>query len=213
LNNHLVARFAIILMALGALPGSATAGDLERGEQLYDLCQQCHGSVGQGDPMALAPAIAGMDEWFVTLQLQNVRAGIRGTHPEDVAGMRMHPMSRWLRTADDLAAVSAYVASLPKTNPAPTIEGGNPDKGKTIYVNCSACHSADGSGNAGMKAPALRGASDWYLLSQLQKYKAGVRGTNPGNTFGVTMRSMSVSLLNDEQAMKDVIAHIMTLDN
>ena len=59
-------------------------------------------------------------------------------------------------------------------------------------------------------APRLRGASDWYLLSSLQKYKAGVRGGNPQNANAVLMRGMATQLA-DEQAMKDVIAHIETL--
>ena len=62
-----------------------------------------------------------------------------------------------------------------------------------------------------MNSPRLDGASDWYLLSSLEKYKAGIRGGNPQNPNAVLMRGMAAQL-PDEQAMKDVIAYIMTLD-
>ena len=73
---------------------------------------------------------------------------------------------------------------------------------------CSACHAPDGSGNQGMGAPPLTGLNDWYLLSSLQKFKTGTRGTYPNAAI---MRGMA-GTLPDEQAMKDVIAHIMTLN-
>jgi cytochrome c553 len=75
---------------------------------------------------------------------------------------------------------------------------------------CVACHGNDGAGNEAMKAPAIAGASDWYLLSSLQKFKAGIRGADPADQTGAIMRAMS-STLADEQAMRDVIAHIVTL--
>ena len=61
-----------------------------------------------------------------------------------------------------------------------------------------------------MKAPRLAGTSDWYLLGALQKYKDGIRGTNSANATAMLMRGMALSL-TDEQAMKDIIAHINTL--
>ena len=48
------------------------------------------------------------------------------------------------------------------------------------------------------------------MLTQLQHFKAGVRGTAPGDAQGALMRPMSMTL-PDEQAMRDVIAFIMTL--
>jgi len=56
----------------------------------------------------------------------------------------------------------------------------------------------------------LAGASDWYLLTQLQNFKSGVRGTQPDDAMGAKMRPFSMTLPN-EQAMKDVIAYIGTL--
>jgi cbb3-type cytochrome c oxidase subunit III len=201
---------AAIVTALSLSPVAAAAEDNERGRALFDHCAQCHGAKGQGRELYLAPAIAGMGEWYVTSQLNLFRSGARGLHARDIGGMRMVPMSRYLFTDEDVKAVSAYVASLPKGSPQPSVEGGDAAKGQAAYALCASCHGADGKGNQQMNAPRLVGTSDWYLLSSLQKYKDGIRGTNPANANAMMMRGMSLSL-TDEQAMKDIVAHINSL--
>lgn len=193
-----------------ALPAAPALAENERGRQLFGLCAQCHGAQGGGDPAALAPDIAGLPQWFVEGQLHKFRAGGRGTHFDDIGGMRMRPMSMWLQNDDDVAAVAEYVASLPVVDPEPTLEGGDPERGKTLYAPCVACHGTDGAGNQQLNAPPINHASDWYLLTSLKNFKQGVRGTNPKDTTGMLMRPMSMTLA-DEQAMKDVIAYIMSL--
>lgn len=203
---------AALLAALVAAPLATATADNERGAALFDLCTQCHGEQGQGKELYLAPAIAGMGEWYVTSQLQMFRSGARGLHHADVGGMRMVPMSRYLTNDADVKAVAAHVASLPKTTPAVAVYGGDAAKGQAAYALCAACHGADGKGNQQMNAPRLAGTSDWYLLKALQKYKDGTRGSNPANATAMLMRGMAMSLA-DEQAMKDIVAHINTLSN
>jgi cytochrome c553 len=213
-TSRLEASSALLLsLALAvALPAaSALAQDAARGEVLFSLCAQCHGADGAGNPETLAPAIGGLPAWFVTGQLQKFRSGGRGTHFDDISGMRMRPMSMWLRNDEDVANVAAYVSSLPKMNPAPTLSGGNAEMGKQKYIPCVACHGVNGEGNQALNAPPLAGGSDWYQLTALQKFKAGVRGTNPKDTTGMLMRPMSMTLA-DDQAMKDVLAYIATLN-
>ena len=79
---------------------------------LFDLCSQCHGVDGAGDPRFLAPSIAGLPEWYALTQLSKFRSGARGTHFDDISGMRMRPMALTLANEDDVASVAAYVASL-----------------------------------------------------------------------------------------------------
>jgi cytochrome c553 len=202
--------------ALAALvfvaPQSTFAQDLDRGEALFDLCTQCHGSAGEGNPMYLAPAIAGFSDWYLTAQLQNFKKGVRGTHPDDMGGLRMYPMSLSLKSDEDIAAVAAYVSSLPPVNPEPTVLGGDPAKGAESWKTCAACHGPDGAGKKDLNAPRLVGVSDWYLFEALKKYKAGIRGGNTGNQQAVMMRGMAMSLA-DEQAIRDVVAHIVELGN
>ena len=199
---------AAALMSL-ALPVGATAKDIARGEKLYGLCTQCHGATGAGSPLALAPSIAGLADWYVTAQLKNFKSGLRGTHPDDVGGLRMYPMSLSIASDEDIASLAAYVARLPTPDLEPTVTG-NAAKGKDYYVTCAACHGAAGEGNQALNAPRLAGTSDWYLVEALKKFKAGIRGGNPGNANSVMMRGMALSLV-DDQAIDDVVAHILTL--
>jgi cytochrome c553 len=193
-----------------ALPAvSAVAQDVARGKELFQLCQQCHGENGGGNPVTLAPAIAGLPEWFVEAQILKFQAGGRGTHFDDISGMRMRPMSMWLRDPADVKNVAAHVANLPRVQPARMVAGGNPETGKQKYVPCIACHGANGEGNQALNAPPLAGMSDWYGVTALQKFKAGVRGTNPKDTPGMLMRPMSMTLA-DDQAIRDVVAYIST---
>jgi cytochrome c553 len=203
--------FVAWLAAIAVLPlAQAAADDNARGAELFQLCAQCHGAAGDGKPATLAPSIAGLSQWYVDRQLHGFRAGHRGQHFDDIGGMRMRPMARWLPGEDDIAAVSAYVAALPAAKPAPVLSGGDAARGAQLFAPCTACHGAEGKGNQQLNAPPIDHASDWYLLTQLKNFKAGVRGAKPGDTTGALMRPMA-ALLPDEQAMKDVVAHIMTL--
>ena len=187
--------------------------DLERGEQLFLLCTQCHGANGGGMVDALAPGIAGLPLWYVDGQLTKFKTGVRGMHPDDTGGLRMYPMSLWLRDEADQKAVAAYVASLPVVAPEHDMdmdEIGNATAGAGAYAVCSACHGADAAGNEGMGAPPLKDFADWYLYSAITKYKAGVRGSGPGDALGAAMIGMAGTLATDE-AVRDVIAHIQSL--
>lgn len=210
LTERLGAACFGVACALLLIAGTATAEDNARGEELYDLCSQCHGTAGLGNSTVLAPNIAGLSEWYVKGQLVKFRTGWRGLHPEDTGGMRMRPMSQWLRGDEDIAAVSAYVASLPDVKSEPELTGGDATRGQALYGPCIACHAIDGTGNEALSGPSLTHSGDWYQLTQLANFKAGIRGTNPEDVQGGMMRGM-VNTLADEQAMRDVLAYIQTL--
>ena len=206
-------RLALLLtlgMVLMAPPTAATAQDLERGEQLFGLCLQCHGEQGEGNELALAPAIAGLGDWYVDGTLKRFQNGARGLHPGDVGGLRMYPMVRALKSDEDIADVAAYVATLPRVKPETTLEGGDPVKGAALYRTCAACHGAKAEGNQPL-GPSLAYTNDWYLLTQLQKYKQGIRPSDRAkDPIGAAMIGL-VAIFRDEQSMKDVIAYINSL--
>jgi cytochrome c oxidase subunit 2 len=192
---------------------TAVAEDHARGEALYALCAQCHGSEGQGSKLAEAPSLVGLPTWYIEGQVKKFQSRQRGEHPDDVNGLRMAPMSRWIRNDDDLAAVAAYIASLPVDKPETLLDGGDPERGKQTYSTiCVACHGADGMGNQQMGSPPLKYANDWYLYRSIENFKAGRRGANPADPIAATMRPMAMTL-PDDQAMKDVIAYIQTLSD
>lgn len=184
---------------------------LARGEELYDTCVPCHGRDGSGNHDLRAPSIAGLPEWYVQAQLTKFFKGIRGAHPDDSEGARMRPMARTLKNDQDIANMAKYVASLKIRKPAALLAGGSVEAGKTRFESiCITCHMADGHGNKDMGSPDLTHQADWYLLAQLQKFKSGMRGAHPEDVTGQQMAAMSATL-EDEQAMKDVIAYIRTL--
>ncbi len=209
MTRKLVAIVACATLTV-AFAGASLA-DNERGEALFDLCSQCHGTDGGGMQLSLAPAIAGLSQWYVEAQLKAFKSGVRGLHAQDTAGLRMYPMSLTLANEDDIAAVAGYVSSMPRVAQEDSIEGGDVAKGAESYKVCVNCHGEKGDGNKALNSPALRGQSDWYMLTTLQKFRAGVRGANPKNPNEMLMRGMSLSL-TDDQAIKDVIAHIMTFE-
>jgi cytochrome c553 len=214
MTKYFIALTAVLVAAAAF---AATDEELERGEQLYGLCVQCHGAGGGGMQLSLAPAIAGLPAWYVESQLRLFRSGGRGVNPEDVGGLRMHPMALYFDSETweaDIAAAAAYVSSMPKADPAPTLQGGDASKGSATYGGlCISCHGPEGNGNQSMSAPPLAGASDWYLLESLKKYKARIRGGNPSQNPMAALMTGFASQLADEQAMKDVIAYITTLSN
>ena len=208
MKRALVGVVAVLAMACdrGPIPKGGTAS----GAELYQLCGQCHGVDGSGNQSVNAPAIAGMSEWYVKAQLEKFKSGARGTHVDDFTGMQMRPMAVSLKTDTDIATISAYVAAMRPIKPVATISGGNVEKGKKLYEPCAACHGADGSGNEALKGPPLKVANDWYLVSQIDKFKTGQRGADPNDTQGALMRA-ATGAFTDEQTVKDIVAYIGTL--
>jgi cytochrome c oxidase subunit 2 len=197
--------------ALGAGCQVAPAATAEFGAGDFDnYCSQCHGAEGAGKESIGAPSIAGLPDWYLMEELHKFRSGARGTHFDDMEGHRMRPMSLTLRTETDVQAVAAYVSSMKPVPPPPSLQGGDPEKGKQLYAVCNACHGPEAAGNKDIGSPPLTVQPDWYLVRQLGKFKGGIRGANPKDLKGAQMRPMAQGLA-DEQAMKDVVAYIQTL--
>ena len=204
------AKYVACGISLLAMACQAPAEDHSPGgEELYQLCSNCHGETGAGRPVLNAPAIAGLGSWYIEAQLKKFRSGERGTHPEDLPGMGMRPMAMSLQNDAQIADIAAHVAAMPATRPKPILDG-DAAKGAGIYATCSTCHGKSGEGEQEKSAPALNKTHDWYLVRQLQNFKSRVRGGNPADATGAQMLPW-VAMLDDEQAMKDVVAHIQTL--
>jgi cytochrome c553 len=212
LNRNHAATVALLAAACAFAGGSARAEENERGADLFRLCAACHGENAAGNELLGAPAIAGMPSWYLEGQLAQFRDGMRGTHFDDIMGMRMRPMARTLMREGDVEAVAAHVAAMPIADPALSLTGGDVANGRVIYTTtCVACHGPDGAGNETMMGAApLDHSSDWYLFRQVENFRDGVRGARPGDQGGALMRPMMLQLA-DEQAIKDVVAYIMTL--
>lgn len=206
-------RVGFLSISLAALfaPDHAMSQDEGRGERAYKLCTYCHGDQGEGRQDLAAPAIAGLPEWYLKAQLTKFNEGVRGLHPQDLGGLRMRPMARTLfANQNDIDAVSKYVSGLPRPQLKPTVRG-RPIKGQAAYQVCVACHGENAQGNQALNAPPLVGNSDWYLVTQLKNFKAGIRAGDPAkDPTGATMRPMAVSL--SPESMLDVVAYINMLN-
>ena len=187
------------------------AGDVRVGQALYAPCAACHGFSGEGNPALNGPKLSGQEDWYLTRQLNNYKQRLRGVHEKDIFGQQMAAMVGTLVDDAAIRNVVAYIQTLPD-EPAPTTVAGDVDRGKALYTTCAACHGSDGEGIWSVGAPRQAGMSDWYLVTQLQNYKQGIRGTHPDDGFGEQMASMA-GMLVDDQAVNDVVAYINTLQS
>ena len=95
-------------------------------------------------------------------------------------------------------------------SPALSHAAGDPAAGKAAFAVCAACHGQNAEGIQAMNAPRLAGQEGWYLRRQLDAFKAGHRGTRPGDTFGMQMRPMA-SAVAAPAAVDNLLAYIATL--
>ncbi len=186
-----------------------------KGETLYQQhCAACHGGDAGGDQAQAAPPIAGIENWYAQTQLQKFHAGVRGTHFRDPDGISMRAALEFLKAESEpirpIADLADYLSSLERRETSETVEG-DAEAGEQYYTACASCHGDQGQGNRELSAPALAGQADWYLLTQLENYRSGARGSDPRDPAGQQMATFANTLPN-EQALKDVVAYIRTLE-
>ena len=227
----------LALIVLGAAPAAAQmyapgSGEAVPAEDLYEVCAFCHGPQGQGSERLDAPALAGMEAWYVERQLHNFRDRTRGMHPEDLTGLQMSIVSGMTRNNATIRTLAEYIAGMepgaglemlngePVTTGRPYIwhsdyadftspEPGDAARGAQAYVTCGVCHGPAGEGNEALAAPKLTDIQDWYQARQLRYFKDGIRGRGAGDIFGAQMAAMSMTLT--DQTIADLIAYIDTL--
>jgi len=91
-----------------------------------------------------------------------------------------------------------------------TFAQGDTAKGEETFAICAVCHGENAQGNEDFDAPRLQGQHDWYLLTQLENFKAGVRGTHDDDDGGSVMIGIVESL--EESDIANVVAYIATLE-
>ena len=219
--GHFVMRGAVVVEPqaefdswLAAQPTFAetraiTTPDLAAGQAQYATCIACHGAQAEGNQALNAPRLAGQQAWYIERQLAYFKQGVRGGDG-DTYGQQMTAFANLLATDQAVRDVAAYIASLPEQPPRPTISG-DIDNGYHIYDrNCAACHLDDAAGTWYTDAPRLAGMSDWYFVTQISNFRAGIRGAHPQDSYGEQMAAMSTAMA-DLQEIQDVAAYINTL--
>lgn len=191
-----------------ALPAAAAAEEPAIPPEQFVYCTVCHGVQLKGNHVIQAPRLSAMAPWYAERQLLAFARGWRGTHEADLYGMEMQPMAAALST-EDIRGAAGYVAVTASAAPPATV-GGDLEKGRTLYASCAACHGADGSGVEALGGPALTVVNDWYLVRQLENFRAGIRGSHPDDTQGAQMRA-AAQVLPDDEAIRDVVTYINSL--
>jgi cytochrome c oxidase subunit 2 len=119
-------------------------------------------------------------------------------------------MALSLVSEEDVKAVAHYVGSMPPVRHVSSVPG-DKQTGKQVYEICETCHGETGAGNQVVSAPRIAGVDGWYLATELRKFNSGVRGSNPKDRLGRSMRAVSRGALPDEDAIRNVVAYIGTL--
>lgn len=175
-------------------------------EALYQSrCAACHGNSGEGLEAMSAPAIAGLDQQYLTRQLEHFRSGVRGSQTSDSQGVLMAQISKSL-SDQDITALATYLSSQPFINAEPAASNGG-FVGAGLYRNCQSCHGAKAQGSAGMQAPRLAGQHRDYLKRQLTNFRNGLRGSHPDDKLGQQMKVIADGL-TDDQAIEKILQFI-----
>jgi len=151
-------------------------GDVENGEEVFEICSACHLPSGAGRPDGTFPQLAGQHPTVLIKQMADIREG-RRDNPI------MYPFASTLVDPQELADAAAYIQTLP----IPTDNGKGPGddaalkRGSELYAkDCVECHGDQGEGNAAKFYPVLAGQHYKYLLRQIEDIAAGRRrNANP----------------------------------
>lgn len=98
-------------------------GDREKGRALYsEWCMECHRYNATGELVFGSPPLTGLQDWYIRDQLLKFRAGLRGTHPADEHGAKMHKRTSIL-TESQLLDIASFIAVLAEEFPADKNKG------------------------------------------------------------------------------------------
>ncbi len=184
-------------------------GNAQAGQAPYAICAACHGTNGEGNQILNSPKLAGQGAWYLRRQLEYFKEGTRGAHPDDVYGRQMAPMVATLVNEQTMENVIAYIQTFADVPPQHTVVG-DVEAGRKIYNTCGVCHGYAGEGKAALNAPRQAGMSDWYLVTQLENFRSGVRGAHDDDKYGMQM-SLMAAMLRSEERINNVVAYINTL--
>lgn len=149
-------------------------GNVENGEEAFEVCSACHLPSGAGRPDGTFPQLAGQHTTVLIKQIADIREG-RRDNPI------MYPFAKTLIDPQELADVAAYIETLPIPSDNGKGPGTNLARGKELYQrDCTKCHGENGAGNAEKFYPVLAGQHYKYLLRQITDIAEGRRrNANP----------------------------------
>lgn len=175
----------------------------------YEYCTVCHGSQLMGNPNIGAPRLSGLSPWYITRQLKNFKQGIRGNHPSDTTGGEMMMMVSNLNDKE-FSALATWITTTDSDKPHSSFSA-DIKAGEKLYQSCVACHGANAHGNKVLGAPNLNDLNDWYIMTQLNHFRLGIRGNNDNDTYGQQMKAAS-GVITSEKDAANIAAYINQLN-
>ncbi|MCP4868619.1 MAG: cytochrome c [Proteobacteria bacterium] len=85
------------------------------------------------------------------------------------------------------------------------------ERGKQVFRTCAPCHGVDGGGMEATGAPSIAGQEQWYIESQLVKFRDGARGDHPDDVEGLRMRPMARSLRTHAGDVESVAEYVSSM--
>lgn len=183
------ALLAIVALVLGA-PSVRVHGATDASALAQQVCSSCHGPRGNsGNPEI--PSLAGQGALYLEQQLLAFKAQRRHGVMSGVAS--------GLSAADARALATYFSQQPPRWNPERSAAAQDSRRGRSIYLEgidakhvpaCASCHALDGSGLP-PEFPRLAGQHAAYVDSQLRKFRAGNRLSNPNAMMRVVSAPLS----------------------
>lgn len=188
-------RFLIITFFFNGVWILAYADDFDTAKAKSATCAACHGADGNSETNIAWPKLAEQHKQYLAKELLDYKAGSKGGRNNPVmTGIAMN------LTDNDIAELSAYYQSLPRTIGAAQADlvaagqrlyrGGDMKKG---IPACSACHSPEGLGNGPAAFPLISGQNAAYISDQLKAFRAGTRTNDPNHMMRDIAAKMSDS--------------------
>ena len=98
----------------------SASGDPTKSAALYEsTCGECHGASGEGVWTVNAPALAGLEDWYLAEQIKKFRDGVRGRHADDLYGLQMGLVSNTMTDDQAIEDMVAYISTLGENLEAP----------------------------------------------------------------------------------------------
>jgi cytochrome c553 len=186
-------------LAQEAAKAAGAKADPARTQQIVSqVCAACHGA--DGNSVAAAnPNLAGQGADYITLQLMHFKSGVR-------VNATMQAMAATLSETDMQAIGAWFSQQKPKgpgaKDPALVSAGQRLWRGgdaTTDVPACAGCHSPTGVGVPKV-FPRLAGQYADYVYAQLQAFKSGARGADPGgkDVNGRIMGAIAHDMTDDQ---------------
>ena len=191
--------------------------------ELSAMCGVCHGPTMNGSIRRDGPALAGLSADYIARQLRGYAEESRGYDNRDVLGKFMVRMSGMFRNEETIVAVAEYIANTYTPNSEEhdarprawdwqseygnfDLSNGDATSGQNLYATCAVCHGVDGEGMEAMFTDTLVHFSEDYLARQMQYFRDGVRGAEPGDIYGNLMAPMAANI--SDQDIADLVTYI-----